>query len=193
MIYSLEYDEKIWMEHLFHDFDATYRERTMTWLEKRFNLTADDCEDIIQDAYMEVYTKVRDGLYDKSRSSLYTYFLGICKNKANEVLRKNNRRPLLLDSNEVGEADMDTLRRNAERILELTQHDEQELRELVVEQVVKNLPSPCGELLWSFYRDALPLKTIATMFGYASEDSAKVTKHRCMERFRKYYEKAFDK
>jgi DNA-directed RNA polymerase specialized sigma24 family protein len=59
-------------------------------------------------------------------------------------------------------------------------------KEDLVRSIVKDLPSPCNELLWGFYRDNLSLKALADMYNY-SEGSAKVTKHRCCEKFRIRY------
>lgn len=61
-------------------------------------------------------------------------------------------------------------------------------RNNIIQDLVKQLPSPCNEMLWSYYRDGLSMKAIAQMFKYASESAAKVTKHRCQEKFRKSYE-----
>jgi len=185
-------DSENYIERLFGDFDKTYRKRSIAWLSKTFGLQDADCEDVIQDAYVTLYDNVKAGKFDERRSSLYTYFLGVCKNEVHELIRRKARLQYQLVDDNIESLEVGVIERNADRILELTQHQEQDFRELVIEQVVKSLPSPCGELLWSFYRDALPMKTIAVMFGYASENSAKVTKHRCQERFRKYYEKAFD-
>ena len=60
-------------------------------------------------------------------------------------------------------------------------------KEELVQSIVKDLPSPCNELLWGFYRDNLSIRALADMFNYSSESSAKVTKHRCCEKFRARY------
>ena len=59
-----------------------------------------------------------------------------------------------------------------------------EKKEELVRNIVRNLPSPCDEILWGYYRDGYSMKTLAEKFDYASETSAKVTKHRCCEKFR---------
>ena len=70
---------------------------------------------------------------------------------------------------------------------------EEHERNSIVQDMVKQLPSPCDEMLWSFYRDGLSMKAIAQMFKYASENAAKVTKHRCQEKFRNRYEELLSK
>ena len=61
-------------------------------------------------------------------------------------------------------------------------------KQSLVRQIVRDLPSPCNELLWAFYRDGFSMKTMAEMFHYKSESAAKVTKHRCTEKFRARFE-----
>ena len=60
-------------------------------------------------------------------------------------------------------------------------------KEALVRDIVKDLPSPCNELLWGYYGDGHSMKTLAEMFDYASVNAVKVTKHRCCEKFRKRY------
>jgi len=52
---------------------------------------------------------------------------------------------------------------------------------------VKNLPSPCNELLWGYYGDGYSMKKLAEKLNYANENTVKVTKHRCCEKFRIKY------
>ena len=59
-----------------------------------------------------------------------------------------------------------------------------ERKEALVRQIVRELPPPCNELLWGFFRDSFSMKTLAQMFNYSSENTVKVTKHRCQNKFR---------
>jgi DNA-directed RNA polymerase specialized sigma24 family protein len=63
----------------------------------------------------------------------------------------------------------------------------QKEKEALVREIVKDLPSPCNELLWGYYGDGHSMKMLAEMFNYASENAVKVTKHRCCEKFRVKY------
>lgn len=173
-------------------FDRKYRGRTVAYLAKSFALSREDCEDVVQESYISLVNNVHDGMLDNVTSSLYTYFIGICKNKAHELLRSKSKLPLLIPDNDLYDSKTEILEQNATRLLEVAEYQEHDYKELVIQRVVQDLPSPCGELLWSYYRDCLSMKTIATMFGYANENSAKVTKHRCQERFRKHYEQVFE-
>lgn len=176
------------------DFVKEYRVQTLTYLAKRFSLNKDDCEDVFQESCIILHDAVRNGVLDNLTSSLFTYFIGICRNKAHEQLRYNVKInvELVSDSivNDEDEYTISTIEIQASKILSMIEDDEQVRKEKVaiVEKMVESLPSPCKEILWSFYRDALSMKDIANMFGYKSESVAKVTKHRCQEKFRTRYE-----
>ena len=73
-----------------------------------------------------------------------------------------------------------------DRLLALEEDSDQvEIRKsALVRQIVKNLPEPCNQLLWGFYRDGFSMKTLASMLNYTSENSIKVTKHRCCDKFK---------
>ena len=98
-------------------------------------------------------------------------------------------------SSEDGEQRYNTVLTKADKILNMIDSNEkvEEERNSIIQELVKSLPSPCNELLWSYYRDVLSMKAIAQMFNYASESVAKVTKNRCQEKFRKSYENALSK
>ena len=178
-------------EKALNDFAKEYKTRTLAFLNQYYHLCKEDCEDVFQEASITLYQKATEGELDDLTSSLYTYFIGICKNKAFEQVRKN-KKSFTLSFDEVDEngKNNETLVAKADRILQITEENEQQQigREQMVQSIVKQLPSPCNELLWAYYRDVLSMKTIACMFGYASESVAKVTKHRCMEKFQKSYQ-----
>lgn len=68
-----------------------------------------------------------------------------------------------------------------------------EQKEALVRDIVKDLPSPCNELLWGFYRDGLSMKELAERHGYSNENTAKVTKHRCCDKFKKRFSEMLNK
>ncbi len=178
-----------------NDFAKEYRSRTLSYLRNTFSLSNEDCEDVFQEASIVLYHAAVDGKLDNLTSSLYTYFIGICNNKAHEQLRANGKAQIVyiedysVDAN--GER-YNMLLNKAEKLLDIIDKDEKKANERdgIVQDMVKQLPPPCDKLLWSYYRDALSMKVIAQMFHYASESVAKVTKHRCQEKFRKNYEVA---
>ena len=177
-------------EKVLNDFAKEYKERTLAFLSKYFSLCKEDCEDIFQEASITLYLSAIEGKLDNLTASLYTYFIGICQNKAHEQIRANKKLPSISMDDDIGEGkNADAIINKADKILCMIDEDEKQRseRQQVVQSIVKQLPSPCNELLWAYYRDALSMVAIAKMFGYASENTAKVTKHRCMEKFSKQY------
>ena len=182
-------------EKVLNDFAKEYQSRTLSYLRNTFSLSKEDCEDVYQEASIVLYRAAVDGKLDNLTSSLYTYFIGICNNKAHEQLRENWKAQIVYLEDYSVEANgekYNVLLNKAEKLLDLIDRDEKRAneRDRVVSDMVQQLPPPCDKLLWLFYRDALSMKVIAQMFNYASESVAKVTKHRCQEKFRKNYEAA---
>lgn len=180
---------------ILNDFARKYRDRTLTYLHNTFLLSIEDCEDVFQEASIILYRAAVDGKLDNLVSSLFTYFIGICNNKAHEQIRANDKLQLSsidVFSSEEGEQRYNVILSKADKILNMIDsNDKAECeRNNIIQELVRKLPSPCNKILWAFYRDALSMKAIAQMFNYASEGTAKVTKHRCQEKFRKSYEKS---
>ena len=180
-------------DKVLNDFAKEYRNRTLSYLRNDFSLSIEDCEDVFQESSIVLYRDAGNGKLDNLSSSLYTYFLGICNNKAHEQLRANGKAqmPSIDDfSSEEGDRRYNIIIHKADKILNTIDSSNKEdyERNNIIQDLVKQLPSPCDEMLWSYYRDGLSMKAIAQMFKYASESAAKVTKHRCQEKFRKSYE-----
>ena len=172
-------------EKVLRDFVRKERAKTINFLRNRYKL-GDECEDIFQDSLIVLWQNNIDGKLNDIESSLSTYFIGICKHKAMELLRKNGKNiaiendiPLAMKEFDEGKCDEIILGFDSEMPL-------RERKAKLVEQIVRDLPHPCDKLLWGFFRDNLALKTLAEMYNY-SLGSVKVIKHRCQEKFRKRY------
>lgn len=175
---------------LIEQFRSSQREKVLTYLQSNFSIPHEDSEDIFQDSFITLYNNIQDGKLENLTSSLSTYFIGICKNKAKEFLREKNKVVNL--SYDPGIKDQNTfLDDKVESILMLESDNDiaRQKKEKIVRDIVRDLPSPCNELLWGFYRDGLSMKQLAEKFDYKSESSVKVTKHRCCEKFRVRFNK----
>lgn len=172
-------------ERVLDDFARKEWDKAKAYLKKQIPaLSEAECEDIFQDSFIILFQNNRDGKLKDVKSSLSTYFLSICRNKAFELCRSKNR-GIYFDSDfgletldEVNEEKLDTLLA-LDTDVSLT-----ESKKAIARQIVKDLPQPCDELLWGFYRDNLSLKTLADMLN-KTVGYVKVTKHRCQEKFRK--------
>lgn len=181
-------------EKQLNEFAQKEWEKTISFLRKQFGLSEDDCKDIFQEAFITLYNNITSGKLDKLTSSLSTYFYGICRNKAYEVLRKSGKSIHVEDevSLDVLNAEIQADKIDALLGLENESNAFVERKEALVRQIVRDLPSPCNELLWGFFRDNFSMRTLAQMFNYSSESSVKVTKHRCQKKFRERFNELKD-
>lgn len=178
-------------------FFADNRQRTMCYLYSRFPSLKDDAEDIFQDASVALFLKIEHNDLSELSSSLYSYFLSICTNKA---LNKINRSPILnsLDEN-ITYDDFEPVQSDKlEELESLVGYDIAEEQtdqayldwiEQKVREGVKNMKPPCNHILWSFYWDGLSHRAIADMYGMKSEDVSKTQANRCKNKFSDFIRK----
>ena len=176
-------------ERELNTFAAKEWPKVLNFLKNRFGIHEDDCKDIFQESFIILYTNVLSGKLNDMTASLSTYFTSICKNKALEFLRRSARSVNVDSEMSLSLMDGEVKNEKIEALLALDEGDSalEAQKEELVQSIVKDLPSPCNELLWGFYRDNLSMRALADMFNYSSESSAKVTKHRCCEKFRARY------
>lgn len=166
-------------------------QKTRAYLISRYSLSEDECADVFQDSLVILWKNINENKVDSKDLGLSssTYFMTICRNKTMELLRSKSKyvtTPYEINPNKDHH---DYQEDQVERILSLEDAREnvQKEKEALVRDIVKNLPSPCNELLWGYYGDGHSMKMLAEMFNYASENAVKVTKHRCCEKFRIRY------
>lgn len=182
-------------ERELNTFAAKEWPKVLNFLKNRFGIDEDDCKDIFQESFIILYTNILSGKLNDMTASLSTYFTSICKNKALEFLRGAARSVNVDSETSLSLLDGEVKTEKIEALLALDEGDTalETQKEELVQSIVKDLPSPCNELLWGFYRDNLSMKALAEMFNYSSESSVKVTKHRCCEKFRARYNELCNK
>ena len=158
-----------------------------------YSLREEDFEDIVSDAMITTFENREKGKLkvELLRCELSTYLTRVCIYKANERLRKNLKLNDLKKSynreNATGKIN-GKLIKQADRILGYCQESDyiQNETQSTVCEIVRNLPEPCYTILWGFYWDNLSLKELAdNNEKIKNAGSAKVIKHRCMEKFGK--------
>ena len=180
-------------ERLLTKFATQQREKVYAYLHSRYSLSRYDCEEIFQNSFIILHQNIKAGKINdiKTTLSTSTYFMTICRNKDHEYIRGNtkyNTDSLDIDDNER----VRFLESKVNQIL-LLNDEEQSIRNTkseLVQKIVRDLPSPCYELLWGFYRDGFSMKFLAEKYGYANENTVKVTKHRCCEKFSERFKEA---
>lgn len=176
-------------ERLLNEFASKQWSMTLEYLKKQFSLSEEDCQDVFQDAFIILHQQNQEGRLKDLSASLSTYFIGICRNKALELCRGNEKmkkadEPIdALVCDEVSDEKVNAILQRFDCDAGL-----EEQKDKLVRQIVRNLPEPCNSLLWGVYRDNLSMKALALMYNY-TEGAVRVIKHRCMEKFRMTYTK----
>lgn len=166
-------------------------QKTRAYLLSRYSLSEDECADVFQDSLVILWRNIKENKVEAEGlgMSSSTYFMTICRNKTMELLRKKSK--YITTSYEINPSKehFDYQSEQVDKILALEDDSEkaQKEKEALVREIVKDLPSPCNELLWGYYGDGHSMKMLAEMFNYSSENAVKVTKHRCCEKFRVKY------
>lgn len=161
-----------------------------SWLSRVYGLDVHDCEDIFQEAFIVLWTHLRQDRFDIHHDKAGSYFLSICKKKAQEAMRKKQRIvPVpddVLAAQEFSEAKSDQLLLTFEPEASL-----REKKETMVRQMLRQMPEPCNRILWAFYFESVSMQEMAELYGYASAATVKVIKHRCLEKFGKWFSERF--
>lgn len=166
------------------------REKAICFLVKRYSVSENDAEDIVQDSSLALFNNIKDGKLVKLTSTLSTYFLQICINQTRDFKKKKtfvsfNETFEVTQKDEYSESKIDELLGFGESGITSEQKS-------IMQDLVQNLPKPCDEILWYYYGDNLDLKTIAQLLNYSSADTAKTTKSRCMSKLKAQFIKKKD-
>jgi len=172
-------------ERELNNFAKEEWDKTLAFLHRQFGLSEEECKDIFQESFIVLHSNNLSGKLENMTSSLSTYFFGICRNKAYEALRKTGRHIHLEDevSLDILNAEIQADKVDALLSLEDENFSFVERKEALARQIIRELPTPCKELLWGFFRDGFSIKTLADMYN-KTEGYVKVTKHRCQNKFR---------
>lgn len=180
-------------------FFQEQRSVIMAYLRKNFSkLTPEDYEDIIQESSLDLWKQINEGTLTTLTSSMSTYFCGICKMNALDMLKKKSKDLITLIDDIKEEQDTEEGLKRVEFLIHM--HEEvdntEELiskkKSALVRQIVRDLPSPCNELLWSIYRDGLSIKALVALYKYASEAVVRVTSHNCRNKFENRFSKEIE-
>lgn len=130
--------------------------------------TADDAEDLLQEAVVILWEKVRGGEFEY-RSKLSTFVFATVKNLWLRRLARSRREITMELESEQAQADDPSP-------LEVAIETEQAQ---LVRNALERLGEPCKTLLLLFYWEELPMEEIALKMGMANADTAKARKYQC--------------
>jgi RNA polymerase sigma factor (sigma-70 family) len=140
----------------------------------RNNGTADDAEDILQEAIVTLWERVRTGRFEYS-ARLSTFLYATARNLWMRRLARARREPAANGANsEMGSGDPDPL--------ELMVEGEEAT---IVGNALERLGEPCKKLLVLFYWEERTMEEIAAALGFVNADSAKSKKYQCKKALEK--------
>ncbi|MGC4103531.1 RNA polymerase sigma factor [Ferruginibacter sp.] len=136
---------------------------------KANNGSADDAQDIFQDALVILYKKIQDGNLVLS-VPLKTYLMAVVKNCWLQELRRRNKLPV------------------TENIPDIALEENSEEPGFVAATAAFNLlGEKCKDLLMLFYFKKKSFKEIAAQLAFSDERTAKNQKYRCLQKAKDNY------
>jgi RNA polymerase sigma factor (sigma-70 family) len=143
-------------------------ERPITAFVTRNNGTADDAQDMLQEALTVLWDRVRSREFDYA-AKLNTFIFATVKNLWLRQLARKRREVLhAVDPDETGDGEPSAL----DGLIETDQTDR-------IRHALNQLGEPCRTLLMLFYWDELPMAEIAAHLGFANADTVKSKKYQC--------------
>jgi RNA polymerase sigma factor (sigma-70 family) len=157
-------------------FDAS--RRAVTSYVRNNNGTTDDAEDMLQEALIVLWEKVRSGNFHYD-AKLSTFIVAVVKNLwLRRLARQRKESPDPLEFDRRATTDPSPLD-------ELIEND----RAKQVRDALEKLGDPCRKLLLLFYWDEYSLEDIAAAMGFANAETVKSKKYQCKKALEQYLTK----
>jgi RNA polymerase sigma factor (sigma-70 family) len=136
--------------------------------------SADDAEDVLQEALIVLWERVRNGSFEY-QAKLSTFIYATAKNIWLRRLARNRREIVsTAETFEIAAKDADPLE-------ELEENE----RILAVQQAMEKLGNPCRDLLLLYYWEDRSMEEIALKLGFANSDTVKSKKYQCKKALEK--------
>ncbi|HLF19548.1 MAG TPA: sigma-70 family RNA polymerase sigma factor [Bacteroidota bacterium] len=136
--------------------------------------TPDDAEDMLQEALVILWERVRSGKYEHN-AKLSTFVYATVRNLWSRRLARYRREtPKDLDGDEYGDGEPSLL----EAVINNEQID-------LVRNCMERIGDQCRKLLLLFYWEELSMEQIALEMGFANSDTVKSKKYQCKKQLEK--------
>ena len=149
---------------------AVYRanEKMVVSFITRNSGTTDDAEDLLQEAVVILWERVRLGRFERS-ARLSTFLFAIVKNLwFRRLARMKKEIPTEIDPEVTADDKLSAL----DELVETEQSER-------VRSAMKRIGEPCHTLLLLFYWEELSTQQIAQRMGFANADTVKSKKYQC--------------
>jgi RNA polymerase sigma factor (sigma-70 family) len=162
------------LEELFHR-----NRRPIASLVTRNHGTEDDVEDVLQEALVVLWERIRKGSYEY-QAKLSTFIYATAKNIWLRKLARQ-RRELPADGETFEIPDT-----NSTPLEELEENE----RIIAVQQAMEKIGNPCRDILLLYYWEEQSMDDIAVKLGFANADTVKSKKYQCKKALEKFVKKA---
>jgi RNA polymerase sigma factor (sigma-70 family) len=134
----------------------------------RNNGNTDDAEDMLQEALVVLWERVRSGKFQHT-AQLSTFIFATVKNMwLRQLARMRREQPMSVD--------LESLADGERSALDVMIESEQARK---VADALETLGDPCKKLLVLFYWEELSMEQIAADMGFANADTVKSKKYQC--------------
>lgn len=140
------------------------------------NGSADDAQDVFQEAMIVLYEKARSGAFELN-CQIKTYLYSVSRRLWLKRLQQLNRYSPTVENLE------DTVPVEDE----IDEHEKRNSEFEMMEKAISSLGEPCKSLLEAYYLQKQNMQVIAANFGYTNADNAKNQKYKCLMRLKKIF------
>ena len=164
------------------NFDRKYRPQVTNQLMKRYSISHEQAEGIWQDAWVVMFTKLRNGELQAIPSNMEGYLWRICDIKVHEYYRKKARSYDYDSIDEVDDYHWERLNNDVSDWATWTAEDQRiELHKCaLLDFALSQLSDKQRRLVCGFYYDHKSMKELADELGFKDETVAKSTKLRAI-------------
>ena len=136
-----------------------------------YGASEDDARDIFQEALIILSNKVHQPDFE-IKAKISTYLYSMCRFMCKDVIKSKKHT-----------VDIDQFHTLHEEVV--TDHEQKEEQFEQVDEILKQLGEKCMRILIGYYYKKKSMKALAEEFGYATVNSAKNQKYKCLERAKK--------
>jgi RNA polymerase sigma factor (sigma-70 family) len=140
--------------------------------------TEDDAEDILQEALIVLWERIRNNSFEY-QAKLNTFIYATAKNIWLRRLARNRRETTAPDET------FEVATKDATPLEELEENEQV----IAVQQAMEKLGNPCYDILLLYYWEDRSMEEIALKLGFANADTVKSKKYQCKKALEKLVKK----
>lgn len=162
------------------DVYKRYRNDFVRWAVTNYNVSIEEAKDVFQDIIISLYQNVMDGKLTELNCELRTFLYQIGKFKLLNLKKREQHKTLYEE---------DFLYKTQIGVDTFFDTEEEKYINHKLTNYLTHLCENCRTLIDLFYIKELPLKKIAKVMGYKSEDVAKKKRYECFKKLTVIYQK----